>query len=103
MSKLGNSNLHKGLKNWISIIEQHYKVKPIIYTGLKYYQDNLKSEFSNYSLWVAAYSRSKRRLGNVDWKFHQFTDKVKVYGIKAYVDGNDFNGTEEDLKELLIP
>jgi len=102
LSKFGNLNLHKGLKNWLSIIENNYKVKPIIYTGLKYYQENLKSEFSNYTLWVAAYSRSKKRMNKVDWKFHQFTDKVKVYGIKSYVDGNDYNGTEEELRKIVL-
>ena len=101
LSKFGNSNLHAGLKNWLSIIEEHYKVQPIIYSGLKHYEKNLESEFSNYPFWVAAYSRSKRRI-NVEWKFHQFTDKVKVYGINTYVDGNDFNGNLDDLEKLLI-
>ena len=101
LSKFGNSNLHKGLKNWIWIIENHYKTKPIIYSGLKYYEENLMSDFNDYPLWIAAYSRSKKRI-NIDWKFHQFTDKVKVYGIKSYVDGNDFNGTREELNRILI-
>lgn len=103
LSKFGNINLHKGLKNWLKLIESKYKVKPIIYTGLKYYEENLKEDFNNYPLWIAAYSRSKKRMNQVNWQFHQFTDKVKVYGINTYVDGNDFNGTEEDLNKILIP
>lgn len=102
LSRYGNKNLHKGLKNWLQLIEKHYKVRPIIYTGFKYFEDNLKSQFYNYPLWVAAYSRPKQKLKNLKWSFHQFTDKVKIYGVKTYVDGNDFNGTKDDLKQLLI-
>ena len=102
MSKYGNTNLHRGLKNWLTIIEKHYGVKPILYTGYKYYRDNLKKDFSDYPLWVAAYSRSKNSIAQVNWRLHQFTDKVQVYGIKGYTDGNDFNGTLEELQALLI-
>ena len=102
LSKFGNSNLHKGLQNYLQIIENHYGVKPIIYTGFKYFRDNLKENFLDYPLWVAAYSRSKKSISSVNWKFHQFTDKVSVYGINDYTDGNDFNGSYEELKKLLI-
>ena len=38
----------------------------------------------------------------MDWKFHQFSDKVRVKEISEKVDGNDFDGTIQELKELTI-
>lgn len=101
LSPYGNENLLKGIKNWLAIVEMHYKVKPILYTGLKFHEDHLEDEIKGHHLWVAAYKYPKHRL-NVDWKFHQFTDKVNVYGIPSRVDGNDFNGSREELEELLL-
>jgi lysozyme len=49
------ARLKLGLRRWLEAIEAHYKVKPIIYTGEKYYDDFLKEEFSDY-LWIANYN-----------------------------------------------
>jgi len=98
-SKLGRENLREGVLNWLKLAEQEYGVKPMIYTGLKFYQYILKGYVDEYPLWIAAYS-GKHRLKNEKWTFHQFTEKVKVKGIKTTVDGNDFNGEIEDLKKM---
>jgi GH25 family lysozyme M1 (1,4-beta-N-acetylmuramidase) len=73
----------------------------MIYTGLSFYNNVLKGYVDNYPIWIAAYS-GKHRVKNTDWMFHQFTEKVIVNGIREYVDGNDFNGTLEDLKKMCI-
>ncbi len=83
------------------LAEKEYGVKPIIYTGLKFYQHILKGHVDEYPLWIAAYS-GKDRLNNVEWTFHQFTENVKVKGIRATVDGNDFKGELKDLDNFLI-
>jgi len=83
--------LRQGLKNWLIIIEKHYGVKPVIYTGLSFYEDYLKNYgFAEYPLWVAAYSVDKRSHDTVERAvIHQFSDKVKVPGINEYADAND--------------
>ena len=83
------------------LAEQAYGVKPMIYTGLSFYNHVLKGHVENYPIWIAAYS-GKHRVKNTDWMFHQFTEKVIVNGIREYVDGNDFNGTLEDLKKMTL-
>ena len=98
-SKLGRENLREGVLNWLKLAEQEYGVKPMIYTGLKFYQHILKGYVDEYPLWIAAYS-GKHRLKNEKWTFHQFTEKVKVKGIGPTVDGNDFKGEIEDLKKM---
>lgn len=88
--------IQNGVENWLKLAEQKYEVKPILYTSRSFYNDYLKGKFNNYPLWVASYS-SKQKLNKVDWDFHQFTEKVRVSGIGVTVDGNDFNGTKNEL------
>ncbi|MGM8362743.1 glycoside hydrolase family 25 protein [Flavobacterium sp. ARAG 55.4] len=85
-----------GLRRWLNKIEEHYKVKPIIYTGERYYDDFLKEEFSDYLFWIANYNFYREKLDE-DWLFWQFTEKASVSGIKGNVDVNIFNG---DLQQL---
>lgn len=102
LGHFGLPNLRAGLKNWLLLAEAHYGVKPIIYTGRNFYIDYLKGHVDGYPLWIAAYS-GKQRLRGIDWKFHQFTERVRVNGIHGTVDGNDFNGEMEALLTLCIP
>lgn len=99
-SVFGMDSLRKNLQIWLDLCEDHYGVRPIIYTGLSFYQNFLHSQFSEYPLWVAAYTGGKSRLGNLKWTFHQFTEKVKVSGIYGRVDGNDFVGSIEELQQM---
>lgn len=98
-SIFGKKNLRKGVLNWLKLAEEYYGVKPVIYTGLTFYLKNLKGYVDDYPLWIAAYS-GKHRLVDIDWDFHQFTEKVYVKGIKTSVDGNDFNGSISELKAM---
>ena len=100
-SKYGQKNLIKGLKNWITIIENHYGVKPIIYSTRGRYISIIRKNFSEYPGWVASYT-SKDKINNIKWTFHQFSDNIRVKGIKGGVDGNDFNGNVEELNSILI-
>ena len=100
-SVFGRKNLRKGVLNWLKLAEAAYGVKPMIYTGLSFYNHTLKGYVDDYPIWIAAYS-GKHRVKNTDWTFHQFTEKVIINGIGEYVDGNDFNGTLDDLKKMCI-
>lgn len=100
-SKFGRANLREGVLNWLKLAEEEYGVKPIIYTSLNFYKKNLEGYVEGYPLWIAAYS-GKNRLWNVEWTFHQFTDNLRVKGIKTSVDGNDFKGDESSLDSLRI-
>ena len=98
-SPYGAENLRVGILNWLSLAEETYGVKPIIYTGLSYYNDFLKGYVDDYPLWIASYSNN-RKLDEIDWKFHQFTEKMVINGIETNVDGNYFRGSLEDLLML---
>lgn len=95
-------SLKKGLKRWLAKVEDHYKVKPIIYTGEKYYQDFLKRDFENYTFWIANYNGWVQDFPEKA-TFWQFTEKGSVPGIQGNVDINLYNGTPKMLQYLTIP
>jgi lysozyme len=101
-SSLGRENLLKGVKNWLRLAEQHYRIKPIIYANLDFYLRYFNTpDFKKYHFWIAAYA-GHRRVNNIPWTFLQFSKKMRVKGTNEYVDGNDFNGNREELDKLTI-
>ncbi|WKL44997.1 glycoside hydrolase family 25 protein [Flavobacterium sp. ZE23DGlu08] len=94
-------NLKLGLKRWLNAVESHYGVKPIIYTGERYYDDFLKEEFSDYLFWIANYNFYREEIAE-DWLFWQFTEKASVPGIKGYVDINIYNGDLQQLRYITV-
>ena len=74
----------------------------MIYSGRTFYQNQLKSVIDkSYPIWIASYS-DKRKVKHINWKFHQFTEQVKIKGIRGRVDGNDFQGSISDLGKMCI-
>jgi len=94
-------SLKIGLRRWLKAVEVHYKVKPIIYTGEKYYDDFLKEDFSDYLFWIANYNFYREKIGE-DWLFWQFTEKATISGIKGNVDVNIYNGDLEQLRFITV-
>ena len=85
-------SLKIGLRNFITLVEDEFGVKPIIYTKLSMWEDFLQHDFSDCTLWIAAYS-SKRRKDDVvkNAAIHQFTKEIRnIPGIpERDVDGDD--------------
>lgn len=94
-------SLKVGLKRWLKKVDAHYKVKPIIYTGERYYEDFLKEEFKGYTFWIANYNFFVENIED-DWAFWQFTEKATLKGINERVDLNIYNGTPKMLEYLTI-
>ncbi len=93
--------LKLGLRRWLERVESHYKVRPIIYTGEKYYDDFLKKEFSDYLFWIANYNFYREKIED-DWLFWQFTEKASASGIKGSVDVNIYNGDLQQLQFITV-
>lgn len=92
-----------GVRNWLGLVENHYGVKPVIYSGASFYRAHLLDHFSDYPLWVANYNRVMEPLSNDDWIIWQHTDSGTLDGIRGYVDLNVFKGGMKDLQALRIP
>jgi lysozyme len=91
------------LEDFLKYIETKTKVRPIIYTGLKFYQDYLPGYFDDYTLWIAHYYQPKLTIDKtIKWRFWQHSDKAKVSGIYTRVDFDVFNGDSLAFKKLLV-
>ncbi len=51
--------LRERVREWLTTIENFYKVKPIIYTSADFYTIYLNEEFNEYPLWVAHYKLTR--------------------------------------------
>ena len=96
------AQLKAEVKKWLAIVENHYGVKPIIYTNVDFYNRNLGSEFDGYPLWVAHYYQPEQPRISRGWIFWQHSDEGRVNGIVSPVDFNVFNGDSSDFKSLLF-
>jgi GH25 family lysozyme M1 (1,4-beta-N-acetylmuramidase) len=88
---------------WMARVEPALGVKPIIYTGKYFWQDNVgSSEFSDHPLWIANWNVTCPDLPQPwsDWVFHQTSDDGRVAGIGGPVDTDVFNGSIDDLRAL---
>lgn len=94
--------LKKEAKEWLAIVENHYKVRPIIYTNIDFYKRYLGAEFDQYPLWVAHYYEQKQPRIERGWVFWQHNDQGNVNGIRAKVDFNVFVGDSAAFRELLL-
>lgn len=95
--------LREGIKNWLRIVEEHYGVKPMIYTGDRFFWEVLHDHgFDEYPIWVANYNRIKEP-ETENWVIWQFTEKGELPGIKEKVDLNLLRGGKFLLHKLRIP
>ena len=84
------------LRPLLERLEEHYGVKPMIYTTLPVYYRYVKEDFSDYPLW--------RRSVNfepdlVDWTFWQYDDHGRLdgyYGDEQYIDFNVYRYKDLD-------
>lgn len=90
-------------KIWLEEMERVYKVKPIIYTNIHFYETYLGDEFDGYPLWIAHYYQKERPRSVRNWLFWQHSDIGRVNGIRTTVDFNVFKGDSTDLVKLCLP
>jgi lysozyme len=98
-----SQDLRKRVKEWLCTVEDHYKVKPILYTNVDFYDHYLGMEFDEYPLWVAHYLQPHKPRIERSWIFWQHNETGKVNGIGNKVDFNVFNGDSAQFRNLLVP
>jgi lysozyme len=97
------ASLQREVKRWLETVEAYYHVKPIIYTNVDFYDQNLGNAFDEYPLWVAHYYQPQQPRIRRDWIFWQHSDEGNVNGITYKVDFNVFSGDSVEFRNLLIP
>ncbi len=96
------TKMRKEMADWLTAVEQHYGVKPIIYTYVNFYSRFLHDQFDDYPLWVAHYLEKNQPRINRPWIIWQHNERGRVNGIKSRVDFNVFNGDSADFRQLLV-
>ena len=96
------ADIQQRVNDWLVMVEKQYKVKPIIYTNVDFYENFLAGKFDDYPLWVAHYLVHDKPRIKRKWLFWQHNEAGRVNGIDAFVDFNVFNGDSTDFKKLLI-
>lgn len=94
----------EGLTVFLSLLEDHYKVKPIIYTNHSFYSDYLQGEFDEYPLWISYYTDKKtfNSACKYPWIIWQHSERGKIDGINGKVDFNVFSGDLQRLRKLSL-
>ena len=99
---LNPDHVRNAALEWLRIVEEHYGVKPIIYTNYKFKKNYLNDSLLNtYPYWIAHYYVDSLEY-NGSWKLWQYTDNGRIDGIKGTVDFNIYNGSMYDLQKFLI-
>jgi lysozyme len=94
--------LHQQINEWLKLVKDTYKMKPIIYTNADFYQNYLAGKFDEYPIWIAHYLVKNKPRINAKWLFWQHSESGRVNGIDAYVDFNVFNGDSAAFRDLLV-
>lgn len=94
------------LRTFLSILEGHYGVKPIIYTGPNFWNANVGEGFGDHPLWVAEYGVDQPAIpaGWTEWHLWQHTGDAAVPGVEKSVDLSRVNPSAAvDLSRLVVP
>lgn len=100
-NKQSRSQWLKGLRNYLRMLEEHYGVKPIIYSGDTFYADYLQAHLADYPIWIANYNGVKAPHAAA-WNFWQYSDRAVIPGINEYTDINVYRHSMEEFNQLRI-
>jgi lysozyme len=90
--------VQREIRSFCSVIEQHYGVKPIIYTHPHLYTHYLKGQFEDHPLWLCDYKSKPRH----EWAIWQHTSKARIYGFRGRVDKNVMKSDRKTLGTLVM-
>ncbi|WP_025763666.1 glycoside hydrolase family 25 protein [Dyadobacter tibetensis] len=92
----------RGVRNWLTRVEQHYGVRPIIYVNVHFYKKYIAGNFDDYPLWLAGYSRThvEDLASDAHVLFWQHSEKGWAPGIRGFVDYNVFLHSISEWEDL---
>lgn len=88
------------LKILLQLLEEHYHLKPVIYTTGRVYELYIAEDFSEYDIWIRNIFRSPALADGRDWTFWQYTNREKLAGYagkEKFIDMNVFNGSAREF------
>jgi lysozyme len=101
-NRVNKAGLINEVKIWLDKVEQQYKMKPVIYINIDFYDNFLSDGFNDYPFWIANYLQPQKPRLNREWMFWQHSESGHVNGISSAVDLNVFAGDSSDFNNLLL-
>ena len=99
-SGLSTDEFCDSLFKFLSLVEEAYKQKPLLYTFTNFYNKHLVGKIDNYKLMIAQYTDTEPVLADErDITLWQYTAKGRIMGISGYVDKSRFMG-QHGLREI---
>lgn len=91
------------LRNFLNMVEKHYRVKPILYTSRDFYNKHLSGPFTGYKYMIARYATEVPELcDNAAFVMWQYSASGHVPGIRGKVDRSCFIDNYT-LQDILLP
>lgn len=94
------TEVEKQLKTLLSLLEETYGQKPIIYATEKSYKLYLSGDYKDYDIWIRNVFSKPKLSDSRDWTFWQYTDREKLSGYNGkekYIDMNVFCGSVDEF------
>lgn len=88
---IDKNQFKKELKEFLRLLEERYKKKPIIYTVYPLYDEYIKGDFEEYSIWIRDIVKTPKLNDEREWLIWQYSSRDRIEGIDTYVDMNVLN------------
>ena len=90
-SGLSTSEFRDSLTKFITLVEEAYKQKPLIYTFTNFYNAHMQGAIDGYPLMIPQYNAVEPELKDGrDITMWQYTGKGRINGINGFVDKSRF-------------
>lgn len=88
------------LAAFISAIEKHYGLKPILYATEITYELYLADDYAEYDIWIRNVTDTPSLSDGREWTFWQYTNRGRLDGYtgeEEFIDINVYKGSKEDF------
>ena len=92
------------LTAFLNALEEHYGIKPMIYTRSAIYDKYLNGSFGDYKMWMSSLYTPLSWNYHGDWYIWQYLNRGKLEGYSGgeeYIDLNVLN-KEKDINDLIV-
>lgn len=89
------------INEFLVLIQNHYKKKPIIYATKSFYKDFIENNFLDYDIWIRDIFLEPKLEKNREWLLWQYANRGHLKGVDGFIDLNVFNGLYEEYIEFI--
>lgn len=93
------------LQEMLHLLEEHYGLRPILYSTGKAYRLYLADDFAGYDIWIRDILTTPHLPDGRSWTFWQYTDRARLkgyHGKEDHIDVNVFHGSREEFEKYAV-